>query len=483
MEDFESEDPLVPLVDPIDISGLRVSNDRSGVASRGVEFETSVDFNEPEEKDVKFKAEDIYNNRFLPDDNETDEDEEDETSPFDRLIKKMEDISPDKNGMVFKKILQQGTGNVVPEGAIVRIHYNGYLEFGDEPFDSTRLRNTPYKVKLQTGGLIVGLDLAVSSMKKGELARVIIRPQYAFGEMGTPPRIPKDATVLYEVELLNFVEHGGVDDIELLSEEERQQISFDDLLKACKAYKQEAKLQFDSSSFRKAASLYRKAVYMLDKAHLKDDEEEEKHQKMLLQLCLNLALCCNKMAEPKRCISWCKRALEIGGIDKTSKVKALYQYGKALHSQSYFEQARDKLKQAQKLSAGRNMSVNNELIALDRSIKQFGMVEKEMFKRMFSQPKGITNEEKEKDNRRHVEAEERCMEVSEKFRQFAIKHLTEFKNNPELSEIPFTSYKLTVGEIACMLEEAENLGLNAVEVGSGQNSKIKIVKKKRPVEQ
>ena len=67
---------------------------------------------------------------------------------------------------------------------------------------------------------------------------------------------------------------------------------------------------------------------MLDKAHLKDDEEEEKHQKMLLQLCLNLALCCNKMAEPKRCISWCKRALEIGGIDKTSKVKALYQYGK-----------------------------------------------------------------------------------------------------------------------------------------------------------
>lgn len=38
----------------------------------------------------------------------------------------------------------------------------------------------------------------------------------------------------------------------------------------------------------------------------------------------------------------------------------------ALHSQSYFEQARDKLKAAQKLSGGRNMSVNNELVALDR---------------------------------------------------------------------------------------------------------------------
>lgn len=38
----------------------------------------------------------------------------------------------------------------------------------------------------------------------------------------------------------------------------------------------------------------------------------------------------------------------------------------ALHSQSYFEQARDKLKAAQRLSGGRNMSVNNELVALDR---------------------------------------------------------------------------------------------------------------------
>lgn len=42
----------------------------------------------------------------------------------------------------------------------------------------------------------------------------------------------------------------------------------------------------------------------------------------------------------------------------------------------------------------------------------------------------------------------------------------EFKNNPELTEIPFMSYKLTLGEIACMIEEADNLGLKAVQVGS-----------------
>lgn len=74
---------------------------------------------EPEEKDIKFKAEDIYNNRFLPDD-DGDSDEDDETSPFEKMIKKMEDISPNKDGMVYKKILTQGSGNVVPEEAIVR---------------------------------------------------------------------------------------------------------------------------------------------------------------------------------------------------------------------------------------------------------------------------------------------------------------------------------------------------------------------------
>ncbi|XP_048751940.2 inactive peptidyl-prolyl cis-trans isomerase FKBP6-like isoform X2 [Ostrea edulis] len=393
------------------------------------------------------------------------------------MIKKMEDISPNKDGMVYKKILTQGSGNVVPEEAIVRIHYNGYLEYGDEPFDSTRLRNHPYKVKLQTGGLIVGLNLAVSTMRVGELARIIIRPQYAFGEMGTPPRIPKDATVMYEVELMNFVEHGGVDEIELLSEEERQQISFDDLLKACKAYRQEAKLQFDSSSYKRAVGLYRKAVMMLEKAHLKNEEEEETHQSQLLKLYLNLAICCTKLADSKHCINWCKRALEICHTDNESRTKALYHYAKALRCQFHFKEAKAKLKKAQQLSNGRNKSVNDELAVLERLMQQEFIAEKELNKRMFSQPKGISNEEKEKENKRHQDMEEHCMEVSEKFRQIAIQRLNDFKNNPEQTEIPFTSHSLTFGEIACIVEEADNLGLKAVQVGSGQNSRIKLVRR------
>jgi hypothetical protein len=42
---LQADNPIVPLVDPIDISRLKVSSDRSGVTSQGVEFETSVDYN------------------------------------------------------------------------------------------------------------------------------------------------------------------------------------------------------------------------------------------------------------------------------------------------------------------------------------------------------------------------------------------------------------------------------------------------------
>lgn len=61
--------------------------------------------------------------------------------------------------------------------------------------------------------IIPGLFLAVATMRKGEVARVLVGPQYAFGPKGCPPRIPANATILYEVELLHIVD--GQDALEL----------------------------------------------------------------------------------------------------------------------------------------------------------------------------------------------------------------------------------------------------------------------------
>ncbi len=65
----------------------------------------------------------------------------------------MEDIAGD--GGVLKKVLTSGLGPTVPEGAMVRVHYNGYLEYSDEPYDSSRLRNREQQFKLGRGDVEV----------------------------------------------------------------------------------------------------------------------------------------------------------------------------------------------------------------------------------------------------------------------------------------------------------------------------------------
>lgn len=58
----------------------------------------------------------------MPDDDESDENEDDDRSPFERMSSKMEDLSSGE-GQLFKKILSQGTGNVVPVEALVQSMY------------------------------------------------------------------------------------------------------------------------------------------------------------------------------------------------------------------------------------------------------------------------------------------------------------------------------------------------------------------------
>jgi FK506-binding protein 6 len=61
----------------------------------------------------------------------------------------MVDLSGD--GGVLKKMLHVGIGEDVPERALVRVHYNGYLEYSDEPYDSSRLRGKQQQFVLGNG--------------------------------------------------------------------------------------------------------------------------------------------------------------------------------------------------------------------------------------------------------------------------------------------------------------------------------------------
>lgn len=64
---------------------------------------------------------------------------------------------------------------------------------------------------------LTGLNAGLQTMKKGEFSRFLFYPQYAYGEHGCPPRIPAASMVLYEVEVLDFLDSGLVDDFNMLS--------------------------------------------------------------------------------------------------------------------------------------------------------------------------------------------------------------------------------------------------------------------------
>ncbi|KAK9862962.1 hypothetical protein WJX84_007718 [Apatococcus fuscideae] len=108
------------------------------------------------------------------------------------------------DGGVVKRILKEGTGIEAPDkGDEVFVHYVGTLENGDK-FDSSRDRGDPFKFSLGTGSVIKAWDVGVASMKLGEKAMLICRSDYAYGQHGSPPKIPANATLLFEVELMSW---------------------------------------------------------------------------------------------------------------------------------------------------------------------------------------------------------------------------------------------------------------------------------------
>ncbi|KAK9283286.1 hypothetical protein L1049_011522 [Liquidambar formosana] len=85
---------------------------------------------------------------------------------------------------------------------LVDVHYEGVLAETGEVFDTTHEDNTIFSFELGNGSVIKAWDIALKTMKVGEVAKIICKPEYAYGSAGSPPDIPPNATLVFEVELL-----------------------------------------------------------------------------------------------------------------------------------------------------------------------------------------------------------------------------------------------------------------------------------------
>lgn len=122
---------------------------------------------------------------------------------YESEIKELPERVIGKEGL-RKKILQKGNSWKTPSpGDEIQVHYSVKLQDGDF-FDSSHGRGKPFTFKLGQGEVIKGWDEGIATMKKNERAIFTIPPNMAYGEIGSPPLIPPNSTLIFEIELVSW---------------------------------------------------------------------------------------------------------------------------------------------------------------------------------------------------------------------------------------------------------------------------------------
>uniref|UniRef100_A0A8C3X0E1 peptidylprolyl isomerase n=1 Tax=Catagonus wagneri TaxID=51154 RepID=A0A8C3X0E1_9CETA len=267
-------------------------------------------------------------------------------SPYQRLSQRMLDISGDRG--VLKDVIREGAGELVtPDASVLDI-------------------------------TLWGMELGLLSMRRGELARFLFKPTYAYGTLGCPPLIPPNTTVLFEIELLDFLDSAESDKFCALSADQQDQFPLEKVLKVAATEREFGNYLFRQNRFYDAKVRYKRALVLL---HRRSAPSKEQHpvETAKLHILLNLSFVYLKLERPVTALRYGEQAL----IIDQKNAKALFRCGQACLLMTEYQKARDFLVRAQKEQPF-NHDINNELKKLASCYRDYVDKEKEMYHRMFA---------------------------------------------------------------------------------------------------
>mmetsp|Transcript_3679 Transcript_3679/g.6259 ORF Transcript_3679/g.6259 Transcript_3679/m.6259 type:complete len:265 (-) Transcript_3679:865-1659(-) len=244
----------------------------------------------------------------------------------------IEEVDVLGDGGIIKKVIKAGEDDLLPEkGQEITVNYEGRLEDGTV-FDRSADHGEPLKIRIGEGQVIEGWDQGIMTMKLGEKADLVIQSKYGYGDMGSPPKIPGKATLVFTVELIQIADRRPT----------RWMMSDAELIQVALRQKEDGNLKFKEKKMKQAEGHYRDALAHLDSCKI-DNDEIRKLKVVCLQ---NLSVALNHSGDYKDTISQCTLAIEID--EKASKAYFL-------RSQAYmkvhdYAEATKDLKQAIKLN-------------------------------------------------------------------------------------------------------------------------------------
>ncbi|KDO52833.1 hypothetical protein CISIN_1g036950mg [Citrus sinensis] len=214
--------------------------------------------------------------------------------------KTVSDITKDKK--VLKKILKEGDG-YENQMMVQWFKLHDGTVFVKKGHDEEPL----FEFKIDEEQVIDGLDRAVKTMKKGEVALVTIEPEYAFGSCSSEKElaiVPANSTLFYEVELVSFIK-----------EKESWDMNTQEKIEAAGKKKEEGNVLFKAGKYERASKRYEQAVNYIGYDSSFSDEEKQQAKVLKITCNLNNAACKLKLKEYKQAEKLCSKVLELDKLD------------------------------------------------------------------------------------------------------------------------------------------------------------------------